>query len=68
MYLFESEFSLDEIFSRCGTAGSYGNSIFSFFFLMKLHSVLEKAVATYSSTLAWRISGKEGPGSLQSMG
>ena len=29
---------------------------------------LEKDVATQSSTLAWRISGMEEPGGLQSMG
>ena len=29
---------------------------------------LEKAMAPYSSTLAWKISGTEEPGGLQSMG
>jgi len=29
---------------------------------------LEKAMATHSSTLAWKIPWKEEPGSLQSMG
>ena len=29
---------------------------------------LEKAMATHSSTLAWRIPWREGPGGLQSMG
>ena len=29
---------------------------------------LEKAMATHSSTLAWKISGTEEPGGLQSMG
>ena len=29
---------------------------------------LEKGMATHSSTLAWRIPGKEEPGGLQSMG
>ena len=29
---------------------------------------LEKEMATYSSTLAWRIPWMEGPGRLQSMG
>ena len=33
-----------------------------------IHSVSEKAVATHSSTLAWKIPRKEEPGGLQSMG
>ena len=31
-------------------------------------SLLEKAMATHSSTLAWKISWAEEPGGLQSMG
>ena len=31
-------------------------------------AVLEKEMATHSSTLAWKIPGTEGPGGLQSMG
>ena len=30
--------------------------------------VMEKAMATHSSTLAWKIPWTEGPGGLQSMG
>ena len=33
-----------------------------------LHTVVEKAVATHSSTLAWKIPWTEEPGGLQSMG
>ena len=33
-----------------------------------LEGPLEKAMATHSSTLAWKISWTEEPGSLQSMG
>ena len=31
-------------------------------------SLLEKAMATHSSTLAWKIPWMEGPGGMQSMG
>ena len=33
-----------------------------------LHQVMEKAIATHSSTLAWRIPWMEEPGRLQSRG
>ena len=36
--------------------------------LLKLMSIVEKAVATHSSTLAWKIPRMEEPGKLQSMG
>ena len=36
--------------------------------LLKLMSFAEKAMATHSSTLAWKIPGMEEPGGLQSMG
>ena len=50
-----------------GIAGSYGSSISSF--LRNIHTVLlEKAMATHSSTLAWTIPWTEKPGRLQSMG
>ena len=50
-----------------GIAGSYGSSISSF--LRNIHTVLlEKAMATHSSTLAWKIPWTEKPGRLQSMG
>ena len=46
--------------------GSYGSSICSF--LRKLHTAFqEKALAPYSSTLAWKIPWMEEPGRLQSM-
>ena len=49
-------------------AGSYGSTIFSFFFLRNLHIVLlEKEMATHSSILAWRIPWTEEPGGLWSM-
>ena len=52
---------------RSEIAGSYGSSTFSF--LRKLRAVLpEKAVATHSSPLAWKIPWMEEPGGLQSMG
>ena len=50
-----------------GTAGSYGSSTSSF--LRNIHIVLlEKAMATQSSTLAWKIPWTEEPGRLQFMG
>ena len=38
------------------------------YFLYSKGSVLEKAMATHSSTLAWKIPWMEEPGGLQSMG
>ena len=38
------------------------------FNLILLHVALEKAMATHSSTLAWKIPWMEEPGSLKSMG
>ena len=35
---------------------------------MRLYTIMEKAVATHSSILAWKISRTEEPGGLQSMG
>ena len=40
----------------------------SAFFIVQLSHPLEKAIATYSSTLAWKIPWMEEPGRLQSMG
>ena len=52
---------------RDGIAGSCGSSVFSF--LRNLYTVLlEKTMATHSSTLAWKILWAEEPGRLQSMG
>ena len=52
---------------RDGIAGSCGSSVFSF--LRNLYTVLlEKTMATHSSTLAWKIPWTEEPGGLQSMG
>ena len=39
-----------------------------FFFNLPLYFLLEKAMATHSSTLAWQIPWTEEPGRLQSMG
>ena len=39
----------------------------NFTFTFHFHA-LEKAMATHSSVLAWRISGTEGPGGLPSLG
>ena len=41
---------------------------FESIFCMVLESVLEKAMAAHSSTLAWKIPWTEEPGRLQSMG
>ena len=35
---------------------------------MQLGNISEKAMATHSSTVAWKIPWMEGPGRLQSMG
>ena len=52
---------------RSEIAGSYGGFIPSF--LRNLHTVfLEKAMATHSSTLAWKIPRTEEPDRLQSLG
>ena len=48
-----------------GGAGSHINSSGH---RVKWKDLLEKEMATHSSTLAWRIPGTEQPGSLQSMG
>ena len=37
-------------------------------FLYSIRQLLEKAIATHSSTLAWKIPWTEEPGGLQSMG
>ena len=56
---------------RSGIAGSYGSSVFRFFFFFSkiIYTILpEKAMAPHSSTLAWKIPWTEEPGRLQSMG
>ena len=42
--------------------------LFALFIFLLLNSLLEKAMATHSSTLAWKIPWTEEPGGLQSMG
>ena len=49
---------------RNGMAGSYGNYIF----LFSKESLWEKAMATHSNTLSWKIPWTEEPGRSQSMG
>ena len=59
--------------------GKYSNQRYGvadgFFFLMSIYAAYkrlasypEKAMATHSSTLAWKIPWTEGPGGLQFMG
>ena len=47
-----------------------GQSTLYFHFVIgiQVRNVLEKAMATHSSTLAWKIPWMEEPGGLQSMG
>ena len=54
----------------CISALSCQTSSVFFFFLIKkeLAFVAEKAMATHSSTLTWKIPWTEDPGGLQSMG
>ena len=47
---------------------SISSSVLSFLFSPPLTSILEKAMAPHSSTLAWKIPWVEEPGRLQSMG
>ena len=51
---------------NCSMLGSH-SFIFSLN-LLKLMSIEEKAMATHSSTLAWKMPWMEEPGGLQSMG
>ena len=44
------------------------HNLFPYFFFSKGSKDTEKAMATHSSTLAWKIPGTEEPGRLQSMG
>ena len=55
-----------QIYAREWIIGSCGNT--TVHFLRSLHTVLEKAMAPHSSTLAWKIPWMEEPGGLQSMG
>ena len=43
-------------------------SVICYFNLLFLYTLSEKAMATHSSTLAWKIPWTEEPGGLQSMG
>ena len=56
-----SEFQTYKIFSLSKTS-------FHFTYKASLLEIMEKAMATHSSTLAWKIPWKEEPGRLQSMG
>ena len=56
---------------------NYYNNIILFYFVVKIDSIVvcflikglwEKAMATHSSTLAWKVPWMEEPGGLQSMG
>ena len=47
---------------------AYNKNCKSYFELHKFRAEWEKAMATHSSTLAWKIPWTEGPGGLQSMG
>ena len=47
---------------------SINSSVLSFLYNPTLTSILEKEMATHSSTLAWKIPWTEEPGRLQSMG
>ena len=44
------------------------SSICAIIYFAFLHTKMEKAMATHSSTLAWQIPWTEEPGRLQSMG
>ena len=46
----------------------FQSSFFSFLFYMVVESITGKAMASHSSTLAWKIPWTEEPGGLQSMG
>ena len=48
------------------TVSSFTNPVIGF--KVDIKPVLEKEMATHSSTLAWKISWTEEPGGLQSMG
>ena len=50
------------------TASTTWETFFFFFFLTTPHNLLEKEMATHSSTLAWKIPWMEEPGVLLSMG
>ena len=63
MYLFELVLLVFGYIARSEIAGTYSSSIFR-----TLMCKTEKALATHSSTLAWRLPWMEEPGRLQSMG
>ena len=49
------------------TRWTFVGKVMSLLFNMLSRLVMEKAMATHSSTLAWKIPGTEEPGRLQSM-
>ena len=51
-----------------GSQRSESGSAVPVFFHYDSHQSMEKEIATHSSTLAWRIPGREEPARLQSMG
>ena len=53
--------------SRYNRITLLGLGMLSYFYYLKYH-ILEKEMATHSSTLAWKIPRMEEPGKLQSMG
>ena len=60
---------LREYIHKCGINDQWVHFV-TFIYIIKhlLGAVSENAVATHSSTLAWKIPWTEGPGGLQSMG
>ena len=50
------------------TRSIFVGKVMSLFFNMLTRLVMEKAMVTHSSTLAWKIPWMEEPGKLQSMG
>ena len=63
----KTEFNPISQFS-CPHGDQMGFKHFVKFIIDELDSILEKAMATHSSTLAWKIPWTEEPGRLQSMG
>ena len=51
-----------------GVGGRCQESVVFLFFFIGLYQIMEKAMATNSSTVDWQIPWTEDPGRLQSMG